>query len=96
MDKPAISIQAQGLGRTFFVARKSEGILASIKNLISPVYDEIQAVKNFDLTIQEGEMGGFLGPNGAGKTTTLKMFSGLIPIVLLSAWLAVERVDGNP
>ena len=38
----------------------------------------VQAVKDLDLTVHEGEIFGFVGPNGAGKTTTIKMLMGLI------------------
>ena len=31
----------------------------------------VQAVKNVNLHVQQGEIFGFLGPNGAGKTTTI-------------------------
>ncbi len=36
------------------------------------------SVKNFNLTIQPGELVAFLGPSGCGKTTVLKMISGLL------------------
>lgn len=35
------------------------------------------AVKDFSLTIQDGEFVSFLGPSGCGKTTTLRMLAGL-------------------
>jgi len=38
----------------------------------------VQAVKDLDLQVEEGEIFGFVGPNGAGKTTTIKMLMGLI------------------
>jgi len=38
----------------------------------------VQAVKDLDLVVEEGEIFGFVGPNGAGKTTTIKMLMGLI------------------
>lgn len=41
-------------------------------------YDDILAVNNLDLTIDEGEVFALLGPNGAGKTTTIKALLGLI------------------
>ncbi|CCW34338.1 ABC-type multidrug transport system, ATPase component [Chthonomonas calidirosea] len=39
---------------------------------------EVVAVNNLDLEVEEGEIFGFLGRNGAGKTTTIKMLLGLI------------------
>ena len=38
----------------------------------------VQAVKDLDLSVEDGEIFGFVGPNGAGKTTTIKMLMGLI------------------
>ena len=39
---------------------------------------DVHALKELDLTIDEGEIVGYLGPNGSGKTTTIKMLLGLI------------------
>ena len=41
-------------------------------------YNELVAVNNISLTIQQGEIFGLLGPNGSGKSTTLKILLGLI------------------
>jgi ABC-2 type transport system ATP-binding protein len=41
-------------------------------------YNEIVAVNNLNLTIEQGEIFGLLGPNGSGKSTTLKMLLGLV------------------
>ena len=38
----------------------------------------VHAVRDLDLSVEEGEIFGFVGPNGAGKTTTIKMLMGLI------------------
>ncbi|MHB9287535.1 ABC transporter ATP-binding protein [Halobacteriales archaeon Cl-PHB] len=35
--------------------------------------DDVVAVNNLDLTVEQGEIFGFLGPNGAGKSTTINM-----------------------
>ncbi len=41
-------------------------------------YKDKAAVKNLNLTIEQGELFALLGVNGAGKTTTIKMLSCLI------------------
>jgi len=38
----------------------------------------VDALKDLDLQIAQGEIFGFLGPNGAGKSTTIKCLMGLI------------------
>ena len=38
----------------------------------------LTALKNFSLSLKEGEIFGLLGPNGAGKTTALRIISSLI------------------
>jgi ABC-2 type transport system ATP-binding protein len=48
------------------------------KNLTKK-FEEIIAVDNLNLEIEEGEIFGLLGPNGAGKTTTLLMLTTLKP-----------------
>lgn len=40
-------------------------------------FDEIQAVKDVDLTISDGEFLVLLGPTGAGKSSTLRLVAGL-------------------
>jgi ABC-2 type transport system ATP-binding protein len=40
---------------------------------------DIEAVREVDLDIAEGEVFGFLGPNGAGKTTMVRMLCTLLP-----------------
>jgi ABC-2 type transport system ATP-binding protein len=53
--------------------------------------DGVEAVRDIDLSVAEGEIFGFLGPNGAGKTTTVRMFCTLLPPTAGSA--AVAGVD---
>ena len=53
-------------------------MIASVRGLFHREYREVQAVKDINLTVEEGGFVAFLGPNGAGKTTTLKLLSGVI------------------
>src|SRR5690242_19588226 len=48
----------------------------------------IEAVRDIDLTVSNGEVFGFLGPNGAGKTTTVRMLCTLLPPTSGSARVA--------
>ncbi|GFN34762.1 ABC transporter ATP-binding protein [Tepidimicrobium xylanilyticum] len=50
--------------------------MLELKN-IDVFYDNIQALKEVNLTVGEGEMVTLIGANGAGKSTTLRAISGL-------------------
>ncbi|RZB36041.1 MAG: ABC-2 type transport system ATP-binding protein [Desulfobacteraceae bacterium Eth-SRB2] len=51
-------------------------------NSLSKIYNskegKVEALKNLDLQVEEGEILGLLGPNGAGKTTAVKMIMGFL------------------
>ena len=40
-------------------------------------YGDVDALKDLNLEIAQGEVVGYLGPNGAGKTTTVRLLLGL-------------------
>jgi branched-chain amino acid transport system ATP-binding protein len=44
---------------------------------LSKRFGGLQAVKDLDLEIKQGEIFGLIGPNGSGKTTTFNLISGL-------------------
>lgn len=60
-------------------ARASEPRQPAIRvSHLSKNYDEIQAVRNIDLEVAEGEIFGLIGPDGAGKTSTFQILAGVM------------------
>lgn len=49
----------------------------TLKHVKKVYNNKVEAVKDFNLEIQQGEFIAFLGPSGCGKTTTLRMIAGL-------------------
>lgn len=47
---------------------------------VSKQFGGIQAVEDFDFSVEEGELHGLIGPNGAGKTTIFKLITGVYPV----------------
>ncbi len=71
-------IEVENLSKTFRVPEREAGLAAAFRALLVRRYRVVEAVREVNLRIEEGEIVGFLGPNGAGKTTTLKMLTGLL------------------
>lgn len=71
-------IKAEKLDKTFRIYQRGEGIRGYLKSFISRDYEEVHAVEDLDLEIDEGEMIGYIGANGAGKSTTVKMLTGIL------------------
>ncbi|WP_298983870.1 ABC transporter ATP-binding protein [uncultured Roseibium sp.] len=53
--------------------------------------NQIQAVKNFNLSVAEGESFGLVGESGSGKSTVLRAMVGIY-----SHWTGTIRIDGQP
>ncbi|HIK11528.1 MAG TPA: metal ABC transporter ATP-binding protein [Oscillatoriaceae cyanobacterium M33_DOE_052] len=54
-------------------------------------YRTVEALRDINLQVQPGRLGGIIGPNGAGKSTLLKAMLGLIP-----AHSGMVLYDGKP
>ncbi|GHV90846.1 ABC transporter ATP-binding protein [Spirochaetia bacterium] len=52
--------------------------MIKISNL-NAFYDNVHALKDISLEIQQGEIVSLIGSNGAGKTSTLSCITGLVP-----------------
>lgn len=53
--------------------------MLEIKDLNHTYSDGKVAIKNINLTVENGDIYGFVGPNGAGKSTTIKSIVGILP-----------------
>ena len=85
-------IEVKNLNKTFKVKQKEKGIKGSIKSILRPKYEIVNAVKNINFTIEKGEVLAFIGPNGAGKSTTIKMLTG----ILYPTCGEIKVLDYNP
>ncbi len=66
-----------------------------IKDLVKN-FEDVTAVENLNLVINEGELFSLLGPNGAGKTTTVNILTGIIKPTNGNAFIAGFDVTKNP
>lgn len=90
-------IKVENLSKTYITNKRQPGFKGLMKGIFNPERAHIEAVKDVNFTIFEGELVGFLGPNGAGKTTTLKMLSGILfPTAGSAEVLGFKPFDRNP
>ena len=71
-------IEVNNLSKHFKLFKREPGLQGAIKSFFNRKYENLYAVKDCSLTIEEGEIIGVLGENGAGKTTLIKMMVGLL------------------
>jgi branched-chain amino acid transport system ATP-binding protein len=69
--------------------------MLSIKGL-KVAYGGIQAVRNVDMDVYEGELVTLIGSNGAGKTTTLKATTGMVPMKAGEITYRGKSIKGVP
>ena len=71
-------ITVDNLTKSFRVAERVNGALATIGSLFRRRYRIVEAVKSVSFSLREGELLGLIGPNGAGKSTTIKILCGIL------------------
>ena len=71
-------IEVKDVKKTFRVKIKGKGLKGSLKSILKPKFQKVDAVKGISFEVDEGEILAFIGPNGAGKSTTIKMLTGIL------------------
>ncbi|MEZ4835341.1 MAG: ATP-binding cassette domain-containing protein [Caldilineaceae bacterium] len=72
------AISVTNLRKTFSTKRKAAGLSASLRALVRPEMQTVEAVQGISFEMMSGELLGFIGPNGAGKSTTIKILTGIL------------------
>jgi branched-chain amino acid transport system ATP-binding protein len=63
---------------------------------LGKLYGKLQAVKDLDIAVEEGELRGLIGPNGAGKTTVFNLLTGFDTPSAGKVFFRGEDVTGLP
>lgn len=67
-----------------------------IKNVTKIYNNNVKAIDNLNLTVNDGEIVGFIGPNGAGKTTALKMLTGILKPTTGEIYINKYNIEEEP
>lgn len=67
-----------------------------IKNVTKIYNNNVKAIDNLNLTVNDGEIVGFIGPNGAGKTTALKMLTGILEPTTGEIYINKYNIEEEP
>ena len=60
-----------------YASRKKPGGAVSVVNLSKQFGNDVEALRDINLEVAEGEFVTFIGPSGCGKTTLLRVLAGL-------------------
>jgi len=71
-------IEVTNLCKNYQVFKRKKGFFNNIKTLFHREYETVEAVKDVNFSLSEGELVGYVGSNGAGKSTTIKMLCGIL------------------
>ncbi|HBY76766.1 MAG TPA: glycerol-3-phosphate ABC transporter ATP-binding protein, partial [Cyanobacteria bacterium UBA11148] len=63
---------------------------------VTKQFENFFAVKDLNLTVEDGEFLVFVGPSGCGKTTSLRMLAGLEDVTQGNIYIGDKRVNDIP
>ncbi len=63
---------------------------------LSKSFGRLEAVKDLDLTVEQGELRGLIGPNGAGKSTVFNLITGFDVPTRGTVWFRGENITNVP
>lgn len=75
--------------------RPGGGALLRVRG-VSKRFGGVQALRNLDLEVAEGEVFGLLGPNGSGKTTALNLIAGVLSPDAGEIWFRGKLLNRLP
>jgi ABC-2 type transport system ATP-binding protein len=62
--------------------------MAAVRTInLTKKFDDLVAVNDLNLQIEQGEIFGFVGPDGAGKTTTLRLLTTILEPTAGQGWI---------
>lgn len=70
-------IVVENVGKRYTQLEERAMLLKSVIPFMRPKRTDLWALRNFNLTVNEGETVGIVGRNGAGKTTLLRLLAGV-------------------
>jgi ABC-2 type transport system ATP-binding protein len=65
-------------------------------NGVTKRFGDVTALRDLDMTVEEGEVFGFLGPNGAGKSTTINVLLDFVRPNAGEAWVLGHDAQREP
>lgn len=72
-------IKLENVSKTFKIFDQSNTLHGRLLGIVNPVHRKIEALKNINLEIKQGELFGIVGRNGSGKSTLLSVMMEAFP-----------------
>lgn len=71
-------VDVSNLSKAFTRRVRAAGVRGLLGSFVRPQHQTIDAVRQLDFEMHDGDALALIGPNGAGKSTTIKMLTGIM------------------